>query len=209
MMTIKKLKSFIAILVLNGYNQLPRQEMYWKRMEDNLNRMVTALMIKHKFEESKQFLHLADSKSLDKTDRFANVRLLFDAVNKQSVAYYKSEQHLRVDKSMLPYFGKHGAKQLYRIHGNQLSLAISCGYRQSRWNAVFDSVRPKRHLQYIKDMPQVLFLGSRSQPCEYVCFSAINHWIVKGTHDDVPNQNVQNLPVFRLHSDCFKEYYFQ
>ena len=35
MMTIKKLKSFIAILVLSGHNQLPRQEMYWQRREDN------------------------------------------------------------------------------------------------------------------------------------------------------------------------------
>ena len=34
-MTIKKLKSFIAILVLSGYNQLPRQEMYWQRREEN------------------------------------------------------------------------------------------------------------------------------------------------------------------------------
>ena len=41
------------------------------------------------------------------------------------MTYYKPEQHLRVDKFMVPYFGKHGAKQLYRIHGNQLTLATS------------------------------------------------------------------------------------
>ena len=86
MMTTKKSKSFIAILVLSGYNQLPRQEMYWKRREDNQNRMVTALMIKREFEESKQFLHLADNESLGKTDRFVKIRPLFDAVNKQCVA---------------------------------------------------------------------------------------------------------------------------
>ena len=91
-----------------------------------------ALMIKCEFEESKHFLHFADNENLGKTDRFVKVRPLFDAVNKQGVAYYKPEQHLSVDKSMIPYFGKHGAKQLCRIHGNQLSLAISCGYRQSR-----------------------------------------------------------------------------
>ena len=195
MMTIKMLKSFIAILVLSGYNQLPRQEMYWQR-EDNQNRMVTALMIRRKLEESKQFLHLANNESLGKTERFVKIRPLFDALNKQCMAHYKPEQHLSIDKSMVPYFGKHGAKQLYRIYGNQLSLAISCGYRQSRWDAVLNSVRPKRHLQYSKDMPQVLFPGPRSQPYEHVCSSATNHWIVKGTHDDVPNQDAQNLPVF-------------
>ena len=142
MMTIKKLKSFIAILVLSGYNQLPRQEMYLKREKDNQNRMVTALMIKREFEESKQFFHLADNESLGKTDRFVKVRPLFDAVNKQCVAYYKPDQHLSVDKSMVPYFREHGAKQLYRIHRNQLSSTICCGYRQSRWDAVFNSVCP-------------------------------------------------------------------
>ena len=53
--------------------------------------MVTALIIKKEFEESKQFLHLADNESFDKTDRFAKVRSLFDAANKQCVAYYKPE----------------------------------------------------------------------------------------------------------------------
>ena len=116
-MTIKKLKSFIAILMLSGYNQLPRQEMYWQRREDSQNQVVTALMTKNEFEECKQFLHLADNKSLDKTDRFAKVRPLFDAVNKQCVAYYKPEQHLSVDESMVPYFGK----QQY-IHGKPIKF---------------------------------------------------------------------------------------
>ena len=73
MMTIKKLKSIIAIFLLNSYNKLPRQEMYGQRMEDCRNRLVTALMTKNEFEDCKQFLHLADNESLDKTDRFVKV----------------------------------------------------------------------------------------------------------------------------------------
>ena len=88
--------------MLSGSNQLLRQEMYLQRREDNQNRMVTALMTKNEFEESKHFFHLADNENLDKTDRFAKVRPLFDAVNKQCMAYYKPEQHLIVDKSMVP-----------------------------------------------------------------------------------------------------------
>ena len=34
MMTIKKLKSFIGILLLSDYTKLPPQEMYWQRRED-------------------------------------------------------------------------------------------------------------------------------------------------------------------------------
>ena len=107
------LKSFIAILLLNGYDKLPRQEMYWQRRDIRRNRKVTALMTKNEFEDCKQFLHLADNEHLDKTDRFAKVRPWFDAINQQYVAHYKPEQYLSVDKSMvgLPYFGNHGAKQ--------------------------------------------------------------------------------------------------
>ena len=48
---------------------------------------------------------------MDKTDKFAKVRPLFDAINKQSQLNYKPTQHVSVDESMVPYFRKHGAKQ--------------------------------------------------------------------------------------------------
>ena len=87
--------------------------------------MAIALMTKNEFEDCKQFLHLADNKNLDKTDRFGKVRPLFDAINKQCVAHYRPEQHLSVDESMVPYFGKHGAKQY--IHGKPIKF----GYKLS------------------------------------------------------------------------------
>ena len=73
--------------------------------------MVIVLMTKNEFEDCKQFLHLVDNENLDKTDRFAKVRPLFDTINKQFVACYKPKQHLSGDESMVPYFGKHDAKQ--------------------------------------------------------------------------------------------------
>ena len=121
MMTIKKLKSFIAILLLSGYNKLPRQEMYWQRREDCQNRMATALLTKNESEDCKQFLNLADNENLDKTDRFGKVRPLLDAINKQCVAHYRPEQHLSVDDPMVTYFGKHNAKQY--IHGKPIQFA--------------------------------------------------------------------------------------
>ena len=73
--------------------------------------MATALMTKNEFKDCKQFLHLADTKNLDKTYRFDKVRPLFDVINKQCVAHYRPEHHLSVEESMALYFGKHGAKQ--------------------------------------------------------------------------------------------------
>ena len=54
------------------------------------------------------------------TNRSAKFRPLFDAINKQCAAHYKPKQHLSVDESMLPYFGKHGAKQY--IHGKPIKF---------------------------------------------------------------------------------------
>ena len=102
MMTIKKLKSFITILVLSGYNQLLRKEMYSKRRKNSQKRMVTVQMTKNEFGKCKKFFYLADNESLEKTDKLAKVRPLFDAVNKQCVAHYKPEQYLSVDESMVP-----------------------------------------------------------------------------------------------------------
>ena len=82
--------------------------------------MATALMIKNEFEDYKQFLRLADNENFDITDRFGKIRSLFDAINKLCVAYYRPEQHLSVDELMVPYFGKHGAKQY--IHGKPIKF---------------------------------------------------------------------------------------
>ena len=49
-MTKKMLNSFIAILLLSGYDKLPRQEMHWQRRDIRRNRMATALMTKNEFE---------------------------------------------------------------------------------------------------------------------------------------------------------------
>ena len=92
---------------------------------DSFNHVVTGLMTKNEFEETIQYLHLADNSTLDKADKFAKVQPLFDAINKQSQLNYKPTQHVSVDESMVPYFGKHGAKQY--IHGKPIKF----GYKLS------------------------------------------------------------------------------
>jgi len=119
-LTLPKLKSFIDMLILSGYVPLPRHDMNWQRREDSLNQLVTGLMTKNEFEEIKQFLHLADNQHLDETDKFAKVRPLLKALNEQCKKHYKPTQHLSVDESMVPYFGRHGAKQY--IHGKPIKF---------------------------------------------------------------------------------------
>ena len=85
--------------------------MYWQRRDDSFNQFVAGLMRKNELKKTKQYLHLADNSTLDKTDMFANVRPLFDAINKPSQQNYKPTQHVSVDESMMPYFERHEAKQ--------------------------------------------------------------------------------------------------
>ena len=104
-MAIEKFKSFLAILLLSGYNELPRQEMYWERQEDTHNTLAAFLLSKNKFEDCKKYLHLCDNNALDPSDKFAKVWPLFDAINKTCLINYQPSQHVSIDESMVPYFG--------------------------------------------------------------------------------------------------------
>ena len=119
-MTKRKLKAFLAIIIVSGYASLPRQDMYWQTRDDTNNRLVSSMMSRGEFEECKRYLHLCDNDHLDKNDKFSKVRPLFDSLNKQCLENYIPEQHVSVDESMVPYFGKHGAKQY--IHGKPIKF---------------------------------------------------------------------------------------
>ena len=96
--------------------------MYWERQEDCHNLVVTAMMTKTEFLECKRYLHLANNTALNSSDKFAKVRLLFNAINEQCISNYRPTQHVSVDKSMVPYFEKHGAKRY--IHCKPIKFAF-------------------------------------------------------------------------------------
>ena len=114
-MTKRKLKSF-SIIIVSGYASLPREDMYWQTRDDTNNRLVSSMMSRGEFEECKRYLHLCDNNHLDKNDKFAKVRPLFDSLNKQCLENYIPEQHVSIDESMVPYFQKHGAKHSWQAH---------------------------------------------------------------------------------------------
>ena len=140
-MALDKLKTFIAILLVSGYTKLPRQEMYWERRGDGHNLLVSSMMSKNELEECKKYLDLSDNNNLDMADRFAKVRPLLNSINQQCLLNYQPTQNISVDKSMVPYFGRHGAKQY--IHGKK----IKSGYKLSVMAA------PLGYCTQFRDMP--------------------------------------------------------
>ena len=119
-MTVEKVKAFATILLVSGYAGVPKQEMYWERPEDCHNLVVSAMMAKNEFVECKRYLHLADNNALNTSGKFAKVRTLFNAINEQCILNYQPNQY--VDKSMVPYFGKHEVKQY--IHGKPIKFGF-------------------------------------------------------------------------------------
>ena len=85
--------------------------------------------MKTDFLDCKRYLHLADNNALNSSDKFAKVRPLFNAIKEQYILNYQPNQHVSVDDSMVPYLGKHGAKQY--IHGKPIKfgfMVIPLGY---------------------------------------------------------------------------------
>jgi len=107
--------------------------MYWEQQPDVLNEAVSRAMTRKKFEDILRYFHIADNKALAENDKYAKVRPLLAALNERWLLFKPSDGHLYIDESMIPYFGKHGAKQ--HIHGKPIrfgykmwSMATPMGY---------------------------------------------------------------------------------
>lgn len=128
-----EIKIVIAILLISGYNDLPRRTMYWEQSSDCRNEAITNAMSRNRFDDLLKYLHLSDNLNLCTSDRFAKVRLLYTMLNERCLLFAPKEQNLSVDETMVPYFGRHSAKQFIRSKpvrfGYKLwSLATASGY---------------------------------------------------------------------------------
>ena len=105
------MRFFIAILLLSGYNVLPRQKMNWKNSDDVKNKSVSNAMSRNRFEEIKSMSRCCDNKQLDPDDKMSKVRPLYNVINQPCLRFYSDLSFVCVDKSMIPYYGRHSSKQ--------------------------------------------------------------------------------------------------
>ena len=118
-----EIRLFIAMLLITGYNQLPRRKMYWKNAEDVLNPAMSNAMSRNRFEELLSVLHLSDNMNLAQNDKFAKVRPFYELIAKRCYNNRPNSADLSVDESMLPYYGRNNSKQ--RIQNK----AVRSGYK--------------------------------------------------------------------------------
>lgn len=125
-LTITDLKRFIGILIFSGYHTLPQLELYWSRDEDKGVPLVKNCMSRNKFRNIKRNLHLCDNAKLDKNDKFAKLRPLFDAINKKNLQFGLFSHNLSIDEEMVPYFGRHSAKMFIKGKPVRFGFKLWC-----------------------------------------------------------------------------------
>uniref|UniRef100_H3AE94 PiggyBac transposable element-derived protein domain-containing protein n=1 Tax=Latimeria chalumnae TaxID=7897 RepID=H3AE94_LATCH len=96
-----EMRAFLVVLLINGYAVMPRRRMMWEQREDVYNAAVSQLMKRDRFKEILRYLHLVDNSRLPAGDKLGKIRPFCDMV----------EKNLCVDEAMIPYYGKHSAKQ--------------------------------------------------------------------------------------------------
>jgi len=82
-------------------------------------------MTRNCFDDIMRFLHVADNENLPTGDKFGKVRPLFSALNAKFLAAFPQQHHqLAINESMVPYYGRHSAKQF--IFNSVVTLASNC-----------------------------------------------------------------------------------
>ena len=82
---IDEAKSFVSLLLHNGYVPFPRKQMYWETVDDTQNILERNTISRNKFHSIMQNLHLANYNNLDASNKFAKVRMLITLLNEACI----------------------------------------------------------------------------------------------------------------------------
>ncbi|KAI4463877.1 transposase is4 [Holotrichia oblita] len=108
-----ELHVFLGILLFSGYGKYPNRRIYWSN-EDDVPKIVQDSMRLKGFEKISKHIHFSDNATLVQEDRLYKIRPLIDKLAKNFRQHGGLQEHLSIDESMVPYYGKHYAKQYIR-----------------------------------------------------------------------------------------------
>ena len=77
---LNEMHLFLAMLLLTGYNQLPRKKMYWENSSNVLNTAMSNAISRNCFEELLSVSHLSNNMKLDTSDKLAKVRSFYNLI---------------------------------------------------------------------------------------------------------------------------------
>jgi len=106
--------TFIAILILSGYNKLPHQHHYWSSSTDLGVAIVRQAMTRDRFTLIKKYIHFANNNSVDTTDKSFKIKPLLKIINSNFMKWSLCNKDLSIDETIVPYFGRSSLKQFIK-----------------------------------------------------------------------------------------------
>lgn len=73
-LTKAELRTFMAILIVAGYNPLPSKAMHWNKGKDLRNEAIYESMRRDRFDNIMKSLHFASQSNLDQSDKYSKLR---------------------------------------------------------------------------------------------------------------------------------------
>ncbi|XP_030763273.1 piggyBac transposable element-derived protein 2-like [Sitophilus oryzae] len=100
----------LGAMLLSGYTKCPNKRMYWSSTEDVPKIIYNSIRL-NRFEIIIQYLHFNDNFLNTHTDKLYKLRPIIIHLNENFRQHGGLEEHISIDESMIPYYGKHYAKQ--------------------------------------------------------------------------------------------------
>lgn len=139
---VSELKVFLAVLLLTGYNTLPRKPMYWSKSADCLNEAVSNAMRRDRFDIIMKYLHF-NSCDLDAGDKYTKIRPLIKHLQVKCMEHFVPTKDISHDEAMIEYFGKHGCKQAIRNKPIRFGYKVWCQNTDIGYLCAFDIYQGK------------------------------------------------------------------
>lgn len=112
-LTLNELYVVLGAFLLSGYGKYPNRRLYWSSDED-VPKLIQNSMRRNRFEMILKYIHFNDNSKLPQEDRLYKLRPLIDTLNENFRKHGGFDEHICIDESMVPYYGKHYAKQFIR-----------------------------------------------------------------------------------------------
>jgi len=71
-------------------------------------------MSSKRFQAVKRYFHVTDNSQLKQGNKVAKIKPIYDALNRNLTQFGVFHEHLSIDESMVPYFGRHSCKMFIR-----------------------------------------------------------------------------------------------
>ena len=139
-----ELKVFIAVLILSGYNPLPRTHMYWSKSADVFNEAVSNAMRRDRFDIIKKCLHFNTS-DINTSDKYTKLWPLIHHLQKKFMLHFVPTNTISHDEAMVEYFGKHGCKQVIRNKPVRFGYKVWCQNTPRGYLCAFDVYQGKTY----------------------------------------------------------------